>query len=156
MTQDERDTLEAKADRSMRRGELSAALKIYQQLGAAFPTDQALHEKLKNLQDNLQPMELTSAKSRFTPDPSAPRPGHGNPLDEAEAFAAKGKYAEAIALYRKALAAKPDSDLLKERVAELFQLSQASASPPKPKALARSPELQLSELLDRIATRRKS
>ncbi len=156
MNDDERATLEAKADRSMRRGELSAALKIFQQLAAAFPSDQPLHEKLKNLQDNLQPMELTSAKSRFAPDPSAPRPGQGNPLDEAEAFAAKGRYAEAIALYRKALALKPDSDLLKERLTELFQLSQAAASPPKPMPVARSPELQLSELLDRIATRRKS
>lgn len=155
MTQDERDTLEAKADRAMRRGELSTALKLLTQLCAAFPGDATLHGKRANLQENLQPMELTSAKSRFVPDPSAPRPGGGAPLDEAEAFAARGEYGEAIARYRKALADKPDSVLLKERLTELFVLSQAQAPRRSPPVAPKSPELHLSELLDRIAMRRK-
>ena len=151
MTPDERDTLEAKGDRAMRRGELSTALAMFQQLCAAFPSDAALAEKLKNLKDNLQPMELTSAKSRFVPDPSSPRPASASPLDEAEALAARGDYAGAIGGYRKALAQKPDSELLKERLAELFAMMQAQA----PRRPVKSPELTLTELLDRIASRRK-
>lgn len=154
MTQDERDTLEAKGDRAMRRGELSTALALFQQLCAAFPADATLAEKMKNLQENLQPMELTSAKSRFVPDPSAPR-GRGSPLDEAEALAARGDYAGAIARYRKALADKPDSQLLKERLTELFRMMQAQAPRKPAPVVAKSPELALSELLDRIASRRK-
>jgi tetratricopeptide (TPR) repeat protein len=154
MTPEERDTLEAKGDRAMRRGELSAALALFQQLCSAFPLDSALAEKLANLKENLQPMELTSAKSRFVPDPSAPRSG-GNPLDEAEALAARGDYPGAIARYRKALADKPDSELLKERLAELFRMMQAHAPQRPPPVVPKSPELALTELLDRIASRRK-
>lgn len=153
MTPDERDTLEAKGDRAMRRGELSTAVELFQKLRAAFPADAALAEKLKNLEESLQPMELTSAKSRFVPEPSAPRAS--SPLDEAEALAAKGDYAGAIAGYRKALAAKPGSELLKERLAELFRMMQAHAPQRPPPPVTRSPELALSELLDRIASRRK-
>ena len=158
MTPDERDTLEAKGDRAMRRGELSTALAMFQQLCAAFPDDATLAEKLANLKENLQPMELTSAKSRFVPDPSAPRSGGGAPLDEAEALAARGDYAGAIARYRKALSEKPDSDLLKERLAELFRMMQAQAPQqkrPAPVVVQKSPELTLTDLLDRIASRRK-
>ncbi len=158
MTQDERDTLEAKADRAMRRGELAAALALLQQLSTAFPADAAVAEKLRNLKDNLQPSELTSAKSRFAPEPTAPQ--GSSPLDEAERLAARGDFAGAIAGYRKALAARPDSELLKERLAELFKMMQAQAprrpAPvPVPVPVVKSPELALSELLDRIAERRK-
>ncbi len=152
MTADERDTLEAKGDRAMRRGELSAALGYFQQLVVAFPNDRTLAEKLSNLRENLQPMELTSAKSRFVPDPSAPRPGTSSPLDAAEALAARGDYAGAIAAYRQALAAKPDSQLLKERLAELFNLMQSQ--PPR-KAPLRTAESLMEQWLERIAARRK-
>ena len=135
---------------------LSTALALFQQLVAAFPGDASLAEKLANLKENLQPMELTSAKSRFVPEPSAPRVGAA-PLDEAEALAARGDYAGAIARYRKALGDKPDSELLKERLAELFRMMQAQAPKPRPApvVLPKSPELTLTELLDRIAGRRK-
>ena len=154
MTPDERDTLEAKGDRAMRRGELSAAVAAFEQLCAAFPGDTALAEKLKNLKENLQPMELTSAKSRFVPEPSAPR-GGGSSLDEAEALAARGDFAGAIARYRKALADKPGSDLLKERLAELFRMMQAQAPKQALRPAQKSAEATLTELLGRIASRRK-
>ena len=152
MSPQERDTLEVKADRAMRRGELSAALAFLQQLSAAFPEDLALAGKLKHLKENVQPIELTSAKNRFEPQGS--RAG-STPLDEAEALAARGDYPAAIARYRRALAEKPNSDLLKERLAELFGLMQAQAPRPAPAVMPKSPELTLSELLDRIAIRRK-
>ena len=129
MEPEEREAVEAKADRAMRRGELSTALELFQQLLTAFPGDVGLQRKLSGLKENLQPMELVSAKSDY--------PG-------------------AIARYRKALSEKPDSELLKERLAELFRLVQAQAprraAPPAPK----TPEGVLSEWLDRISSRRKS
>jgi tetratricopeptide (TPR) repeat protein len=146
----EREVTEAKADRAMRRGELSTALELFQQLVAQFPDDAGLKRKLSGLKENLQPMELVSAKSRFTPEP-APVAG-ANPLDEAEVLASRGDHAGAIALYRKALAEKPDSELLKERLTELFRLVQAQA----PRApVVRSKEVVLSEWLDRISLRKK-
>ena len=154
MEPEEREVVEAKADRAMRRGELSTALELFQQLLTAFPGDVGLQRKLSGLKENLQPMELVSAKSRFVPEP--PSTKSAAPLDEAEALAAKGDYAGAIARYRKALSEKPDSELLKERLAELFRLVQAQAprraAPPAPK----TPEGVLSEWLDRISSRRKS
>ncbi len=154
MTADERDTLEAKGDRAMRRGELSTALSFFEQLCVAFPADAPLAEKLKNLKENLQPMELTSAKSRFVPDPSGPRRG-GALLEQAETFASRGDYAAAIATYRKALADQPSNELLKDRLTELFRIMQSQGArasvPPAPKSV----EDALSELLERIVRRRK-
>jgi tetratricopeptide (TPR) repeat protein len=153
VTRDERDALEAKADRAMRRGELSTALEFFQALLTAFPEDAALAQKLAQLKENLQPMELVSAKSRFVPEAPAKSPA---PLDEAEALAARGDYAGAIARYRKALADKPDSELLKDRLAELFRLVQAQAPRrPVPALEQKNPELVLGEWLDRISVRRK-
>src|SRR4051794_1435772 len=120
MSPEERTTLEANADRAMRRGELSTALDLFGKLLAAFPADETLKRKLKLLKENLQPMELVSAKSRFVPEPPQKK---GSALDEAEAKAARGDYAGAIAAYRQALTEKPESELLKERLSELFRLA---------------------------------
>ncbi len=154
MTADERDTLEAKADRAMRRGELSTALALFQQLCAAFPNDAPLLEKLTNLKENLQPLELTSPKSRFTSDSPAPR-AVSSTLDQAEVLAGRADYPGAIAAYREALAQQPDNELLKERLTELFALMQAQ-SPLRPSSVAPiSDERTLNELLERITQRRK-
>ncbi len=153
MTAEEREALETRADRAMRRGELSTAIELYGQLLTAFPGDAGLTAKLARLKENLQPMELVSAKSRFKPEPAL-GPGAA-PLDEAEALAARGDYGGAIARYRKALADKPDSELLKERLAELFRLVQAQAPRRSPPSAPKSPEVQLTQWLDRISTRRK-
>ena len=153
MAPDERDAVEARADRAMRRGELSTALELFSQLTAAFPGgDAQLGLKLKQLKENLQPMELVSAKSRFAPEP--PSVKSSGPLDEAEVLAARGDYAGAITAYRKALAARPDNELAKERITELFALVQAQA-PRRPAARAVTAERVLTDLLDRISVRRK-
>lgn len=153
MSPEEREAIEARADRATRRGELSTALELFAQLTAAFPSDAALRHKLNQLKENLQPMELVSAKSRFVADPTPAK--SAAPLDEAEALAARGDYGGAIARYRKALAEKPASELLRERLAELFRLAQAQAPRRSPPLAPRSPEVVLGEWLDRISTRRK-
>lgn len=129
MTPDERTEAEARADRALRRGELSAALTLYQAIASAFPDDDVVQQKLKRIRENLQPMELSHAKTRVPID-EAPPPT--NSIQSAEALAARGDYAGAIALYRKALEKRPDSDLIKERLTELFQIAQAMA--PRPSA----------------------
>ncbi|MBK7863279.1 MAG: tetratricopeptide repeat protein [Archangiaceae bacterium] len=114
-------------------------------------------------------MELTSAKTRVPPEQAA-QPT--NSIQSAEALAARGDYAAAIALYRKALEKRPDSDLIRERLAELFQIVQAVA--PKVSAAADTstsvapagvtPDGQapvstlrlLSDLLDQISRRRRT
>jgi len=129
VTPDERTEAEVRADRALRRGELSTALELYTAIAAAFPNDELVAQKLKRIRENLQPMELSHAKTRVPID-QAPPPT--NSIQSAEALAARGDYAGAIALYRKALEKRPDSDLIRERLAELFQIAQAMA----PKAAA--------------------
>ena len=60
MTDDERDTLEAKAERALRRGELSEAFALFSKLIAAFPEDTALAQRVAELRENLQPLELAN------------------------------------------------------------------------------------------------
>lgn len=124
MSPDERTEAEQRADRALRRGELSTALSLFQEIAAAFPGDEVVQLKLARIRENLQPMELTSAKTRVPID-QAPPPT--NSIQSAEALAARGDYAGAIALYRKALEKRPDSDLIRERLAELFQIAQSMA-----------------------------
>jgi tetratricopeptide (TPR) repeat protein len=169
MTPDERTEAEARADRALRRGELSAALELYQAIVKAFPKDDIIAMKLQRVRETLQPMELQHAKFRAAPEPQAPiSPGN---VEAAEALAAKGDYAGAISLYRKALDTRPDSELIKERLGELFQLAQSIAPrstprPPPPvdrseppatteaEVPVSSPRL-LSDLLDQIGRRRR-
>jgi len=147
----QRAELESQAERATRRGDLAGALKLYAQLCNLFPDDPALAEKKRRIEENLQPMELASAKARQEPEAAAaPR----SPLDQAEALAAKGDYAQAIALYRRALAEKPDSPLISERIAELFQLVQAQAPRPSPH-LPPDPQQRLKELLVRVGARKR-
>ncbi|MBL8954166.1 MAG: tetratricopeptide repeat protein [Myxococcaceae bacterium] len=165
MTPDERTEAEARADRALRRGELSTALELFTAIAAAYPGDAVVQQKLKRIRENLQPMELSHAKTRV-PLEQAPPPT--NSIQSAEALAARGDYAGAIALYRKALEKRPDSDLIRERLAELFQIAQsmaprASPIPPParaaPKPAAQAPvstARMLSDLLDQISRRRRT
>ena len=184
MTADERTEAEARADRALRRGELSTELALFQAIATAFPADEVIQLKLKRIRENLQPMELSHAKTRVPLD-VAPPPT--NSIQSAEALAARGDYAGAIALYRKALEKRPDSPLVRERLAELFQIAQSMAPrasapgaekgarppfpPPAPEkgpvplsappsAPARQAPVStarlLSDLLDQISRRRRS
>lgn len=150
MTPEERAQLEQQIERAVRRGELADAIGHLRALAADFPDDDTVAEKLKQLEESLQPAELMSAKANVRWDSPVPTV---SPVDAAERLAAKGDFAGAIAAYRKVLAAQPGSELVKERLAELFALAQARAPrrplPPKDKTLV------LSELLARIDARRR-
>ncbi len=150
MDPEQRAHLEQQIERAVRRGELADAIEHLRTLASAFPDEAAIADKLRQLEETLQPAELMSAKANVRWDSPLPTL---SPVDAAERLAAKGDYAGAIAAYRKVLAGQPGSDLVKERLAELFALAQARAPkrpvPPKDKTLV------LSELLARIDARRR-
>lgn len=148
MSPEERASIVSTAERALRRGDLSQALRLFQSVAAAFPDDEAVREKLALVQESLQPAELTSAKARIT----AEQPAVTSPIDAAERLASQGKIKEAIAAYRQVLASHPDSPLVRERLTELFSMVQAQA----PRAPAPSKEALLTELLDRVGLRRRS
>jgi tetratricopeptide (TPR) repeat protein len=148
MTPEERSSLETQIERHLRRGELSAARAGLERLCLAFPGDHALAERLSQLEQQLDPSER-----RHVPLGGVEPTGkHKTPMHEAESLAAAGKYREAIAIYRELLTARPDWDLVKERLAELFQLAQVAA----PNRTGMNREGALEHLLDRITTRKRS
>jgi tetratricopeptide (TPR) repeat protein len=149
MTPEERHSLETQAERHLRRGELSEAFEQFQQVARAFPADTALQARIAQLKENLQPAELMNPRSNFHSEPAG---GGQTPVDQAEALASRGDYAGAIGLYRKLLAERPESELIRERLAELFRLVQAQ----KPRrASPQARENLLAELLGRISSRKR-
>jgi tetratricopeptide (TPR) repeat protein len=150
VTPDDRHALEQRAERSLRRGELSEAFSIFKQLIAAFPGDEGLLRRVSELEGALQPAELLNAKANFRAEPQqAPRTA----TEHAERLADAGDYAGAISAYRRLLTERPDNDLVKERLQELFVLAQAAA--PKPSAPTARREAVLGELLSRIDARKR-
>jgi tetratricopeptide (TPR) repeat protein len=144
VTADERGEIEGRADRALRRGELAGAMALYQQLAAAFPDDAAFERKLSQLRENLQPSELHSAKSNFKDAGTTEVVSHEA---EGERLFALGDHAGAISAYRRALEKKPGSELIQERLIELFRLVKRPSAPRDRAGL-------LQDLLDRIASRR--
>jgi tetratricopeptide (TPR) repeat protein len=143
MTRDEKEEFEIKAERLVRRGEFAQALRIFLHVQVAFPEDAHLRARIDELQASLEPSEL-SLKSAM-PE-AAPTPIH-----EAESLCSRGDFAGAIAIYRKLIQARPDWELGKERMTELFHLAQ-SARPHK-RPLDRVALYE--ELLQKISNRRK-
>lgn len=149
MTPVERSTLEAQVERHVRRGELAEAFAALQRLCAAFPEDAALADRLEQVEQGLDPSERRrAALARVETTGSFKSPMH-----EAEAHAAAGRYKDAITIYRGLLAERPEWDLVKERLAELFQLAQVAA-PQRRQPVNREGLLQ--HLLDRISARKRA
>jgi predicted Zn-dependent protease len=140
----ERQQLEAQADRSFRRGELSSALQILRALAQAFPTDQTLRARVTEIESALQPAELLSTKSNFQTERAAP-----SDTERAEQQASLGDYAGAVATYRHILAKQPGNELVRERLLELYRLATQKEPP-------RSRTDVLSEMLLRIQERRRA
>src|SRR5213075_2060422 len=113
--------LETQVERHVRRGELSNARALLERLCLAFPDNAALADRLGTLEQDLDPSERRHVPLGGIPEPTG---RHKTPMHEAEALAAAGKYKEAIAIYRALLNQRPDWELVKERLAELFQLAQ--------------------------------
>ncbi len=147
MTPEERTSHETQAERHLRRGELAEAYAVLSKLASAFPDEPELASRVAQLEQSLDPEERRRV-AMTVPEPTGK---HKTPMHEAEALAAKGRYKEAIALYRGLLAQRPDWDLVKERLAELFELAQVAA-PNRPPV---NQEGVLEHLLDRISTRKR-
>ncbi|MBN1208053.1 MAG: tetratricopeptide repeat protein [Myxococcaceae bacterium] len=156
MTPEARAEMQARAERALRRGELAEAVGLYETLAQAFPEDPALAQKLALLRESLQPMELHSAKARPPAREERLPQGPSSPVQEGERLFALGDYAGAAAAYRRALQERPDNELIKERLVELYRLATiAPAHSPTDKALPKEPEHRLQALLDRLAARRR-
>lgn len=147
MTPEERTSLETQAERHLRRGELAEAYAVLSKLAAAFPDEPELALRVEQLEQSLDPAEQRRV-AMTRPEPTG---RHKTPMHEAESLAAKGRYKEAITIYRALLAQRPDWDLVKERLAELFELAQVAA-PHKPPP---NREGVLEHLLGRISTRKR-
>jgi tetratricopeptide (TPR) repeat protein len=156
MTPEARAEMQARAERALRRGELAEAVGLYETLVQQFPQDDALAQKLSLLRESLQPMELHSPKARPPASDAPLSHGPSSPVQEGERLFALGDYAGAAAAYRRALQERPDNELIKERLLELYRL--ATAAPvhsPTDRALPKDPEPRLHALLDRLAARRR-
>ncbi|QSQ25760.1 tetratricopeptide repeat protein [Pyxidicoccus parkwayensis] len=156
MTPGARADMEARADRALRRGELAEALHLYESLVQAFPDDAALALKLTNLRDSLQPAELQVLQASRPPEEASLPLAPSSPAQEGERLFALGDYVGAAAAYRRALQERPDSELLKERLIELYGLArEMPLQSPTDKALPKAAEPRLQALLDRVASRRR-
>lgn len=156
MTQQERAELESRADRCVRRGELSEALALYGSLTQAFPGDDGLERKLASVQESLQPAELMNAKARAVADPPRMSAVPLSPEQEGERLFALGDYAAATAAYRRALKENPDNQLVRERLEELYHLARAAPRhSPTDGALPADAGAMLQALLDRISARKR-
>lgn len=148
MSPDDRQQIEQRAERALRRGDFAEAVALFRDVALAFPDDAALATRLSELEAHLSPQEA----HRRAPIASEPSGVHRSPMHEAEALAARGDFAGAIATYRRLLADNPELELVKERLAELFELAQASTAPKQ----SVSREQVLEHLLGRISNRKRS
>ena len=157
MNPEARAEMVAHAERALRRGELSEAVGLYERLCRAFPQDEALSLKLANLREMLQPEELQALRSSAPPLPVERIPqGPSSPVAEGERLFALGDYAGAAAAYRRALQERPNSELIRERLEEIFRLARAlPVTSPTDRKLPRQTEPLLHALLDRLAARRR-
>ncbi|WP_343213342.1 hypothetical protein [Archangium violaceum] len=113
------------------------------------------------MREMLLPEELESLRTLRVERPSA-RPervplGPSSPVAEGERLFALGDYVAAAAAYRRALQERPDSELIRERLEELYRLARTLPVRPSPtdRKLPRQVEPLLLALLDRVAARRR-
>ncbi|MBZ4399611.1 hypothetical protein OWM54_00535 [Myxococcus sp. MISCRS1] len=148
--------MEARADRALRRGELVEALDLYEALLLAFPDDGALADKLANLRESLQPLELQKLEASRPPEEPELPLGPSSPAQEGERLFALGDYVGAAAAYRRAVQERPDNELFKERLIEVYRMAkEMPLQSPTDKALPKAPQPRLQALLDRVASRRR-
>jgi tetratricopeptide (TPR) repeat protein len=156
MSSEGRAEVEAKAERYLRRGEMSEALALYQTLLEQHPEDEALQRKVAHIQETLQPHELQAARAPTRPEPTESHLHPSGPEQEGERLFALGDYVGAAAAYRRALNERPGSELIQERLLELYRLAKAAPRhSPTDSALPRDREGLLRALLDRISARRR-
>lgn len=148
VTPEERAQLEAATERHLRRGELSEAWAALTKLSDAFPGDAAVAERIKHLEDSLEPSEWRKMTMTRPTTADAMK----SPMHYAESLAAQGRYTEALELYRALLDENPHQELIKERLSELYQLARVAS--PKKQGVDRLGMLE--HLLERISSRRRA
>lgn len=157
MNVEARAEMVAHAERALRRGELSEALSLYETLCRTFPEDETLNLRLANVREMLQPQELQTLRAlQASAQPDAIPQGPSSPVAEGERLFVLGDYAGAAAAYRRALQERPDNELIRERLVELYRLARAlPVHSPTDRKLPRQAEPLLNALLDRLAARRR-
>lgn len=135
---------------------MAEAVGILRVLVQAFPDDEALSRRLVDLAEALQPSELTHPKAQAGGGGGGPNAGSpDSPEQEGERLFGEGDYAGAIAAYRRALQLRPDSELVRERLEELFTLARTRpVQPPAPRHRPGTADF-LKGLLERVAARRR-
>jgi tetratricopeptide (TPR) repeat protein len=120
--------LEQRAERAVRRGELLAALQLFEELIVREPRDQRVRQRMESVRALLQPAEL-SDRPRPEPEEAEPRPAAGTHSDaeQGELHASAGRFVEALRCYERATGAAPENELLRERLEELRELTPPGA-----------------------------
>ena len=116
--------LEQRAERAVRRGDLLAALELYETLLAEQPDDERVRTRIESVRALLQPSELLDRR-RSEPEEVEEKP-RAESLSDAELgelHAAAGRFVEALRSYERALEVAPDNELLRERLEELRELA---------------------------------
>jgi tetratricopeptide (TPR) repeat protein len=163
----------ALAERHVRRGDLLAALEIYDRLLDQAPDNPQLRSRKEAIGALLQPSELLRA--RVAPSGEDPVKAEEEPAltleMEGERLANAGRFGDAAEQYERALEVNPKNDLLRERLAELRALAPpkttARAAAPRPPpsspagvpqdgALPADPTERLQALLARITQNRRA
>jgi tetratricopeptide (TPR) repeat protein len=116
------DELEQRAERAVRRGELLAALELYEAYLAQHPDDERVRSRMEAVRALLQPSELVSRRRVDPEEPGAASPPAGH-AEQGEVHASSGRFAEAAEAYGRAVAANPENQLLQERLDELRALA---------------------------------
>src|SRR2546423_1105450 len=116
--------LEQRAERAVRRGELLAALQLFEELIVRQPQDERVRQRMESVRALLQPAELVGRR-RSEPEEADPRPPAGTLTDaeQGELHAGAGRFVEALRCYERAVAQSPDNELLRERLHELGELA---------------------------------
>ena len=113
--------LEQKAERAVRRGELLAAIELFEAYLAQEPADERIRARMEAVRALLQPSELVSRR-RQEPEEPEPRVAPVSSAEVGEMHASAGRFAQAAEAYENALGADPGNNLLRERLTELRAL----------------------------------
>jgi tetratricopeptide (TPR) repeat protein len=120
------EELEQKAERAVRRGELLAALELYETYLAQHADDERIRSRMESVRALLQPSELVSRRRADPEEPEAAAAPVSD-AEQGEVLASSGRFADAAKAYERAAAANPTNELLRERLQELRALAQAPA-----------------------------
>jgi tetratricopeptide (TPR) repeat protein len=114
--------LEQKAERAVRRGELLAAIELFEGYLAQFPEDERVRSRMEAVRALLHPGELVNRR-RTEPEEPAPEAPPVTDAEAGEVHASSGRFKDAAQAYERAVAGDPENELLQERLRELRGLA---------------------------------